>query len=85
MLRVVRRLHWLAAGLIGFLLNVQLTGPASPHVKWFCAYDVAGQPEGLENVLCPLNVTGVLSELPLRAELDVPIEPYQKQIRGRTR
>jgi hypothetical protein len=26
---------------------------ASAHVKWFCAYDVAGQPQGLENVLCP--------------------------------
>jgi hypothetical protein len=25
---------------------------ASAHVKWFCAYDVAGQPRGLENVLC---------------------------------
>jgi hypothetical protein len=25
---------------------------ASAHVKWFCAYDVAGQPEGLANVLC---------------------------------
>jgi hypothetical protein len=22
------------------------------HVKWFCAYEVAGQPEGLANVLC---------------------------------
>jgi len=21
-------------------------------VKWFCAYNVAGQPDGLENVLC---------------------------------
>ncbi len=28
-------------------------GSASAHVKWFCAYDVAGQPEGLANVLCP--------------------------------
>ena len=28
-------------------------GPASAHVKWFCAFDVAGQPRGLENVLCP--------------------------------
>jgi hypothetical protein len=27
--------------------------PASAHVKWFCAFNVAGQPEGLENVLCP--------------------------------
>jgi len=26
---------------------------ASAHVKWFCAFDVAGQPRGLENVLCP--------------------------------
>ena len=25
----------------------------SAHVKWFCAYNVAGQPDGLENVLCP--------------------------------
>ncbi|MGO4712799.1 hypothetical protein [Bradyrhizobium sp. 2TAF24] len=25
---------------------------ADAHVKWFCAYDVAGQPRGLENVLC---------------------------------
>lgn len=28
------------------------TESASAHVKWFCAYNVAGQPEGLENVLC---------------------------------
>ena len=28
-------------------------GEASAHVKWFCAFDVAGQPRGLENVLCP--------------------------------
>ncbi len=26
---------------------------ASAHVKWFCFYNVAGQPRGLENVLCP--------------------------------
>ena len=28
------------------------TDSASAHVKWFCAYDVAGQPRGLEQVLC---------------------------------
>ena len=28
-------------------------GKASAHVKWFCAFNVAGQPRGLENVLCP--------------------------------
>lgn len=27
-------------------------GSASANVKWFCAYDVAGQPRGLEQVLC---------------------------------
>src|SRR3569832_3018631 len=30
-----------------------LAGRAEAHVKWFCAFDVAGQPRGLENVLCP--------------------------------
>jgi len=28
------------------------TGSAQAHVKWFCAYDVAGEPRGLEQVLC---------------------------------
>ncbi|MEH3117382.1 MAG: hypothetical protein PGN25_07175 [Methylorubrum populi] len=28
------------------------TGAASAHVKWFCAFDVAGRPRGLEQVLC---------------------------------
>jgi len=53
MLRALRRLSGATAVLTGFLINVGLTEPASAHVKWFCAYDVAGQPEGLENVLCP--------------------------------
>ncbi|WP_243903449.1 hypothetical protein [Methylobacterium sp. J-070] len=34
------------------LLLLAGTGSASAHVKWFCAYDVAGQPRGLEQVLC---------------------------------
>jgi hypothetical protein len=34
------------------LLLLAGTGTASAHVKWFCAYDVAGQPRGLEQVLC---------------------------------
>lgn len=25
---------------------------ADAHVKWFCAFSIAGKPEGLENVLC---------------------------------
>ncbi len=31
---------------------IATTREASAHVKWFCAYNVAGQPRGLENVLC---------------------------------
>lgn len=37
--------------LAGFF-SVVTVREASAHVKWFCAYDVAGQPRGLENVLC---------------------------------
>ncbi len=29
-----------------------LAVPVEAHVKWFCAYSVAGQPAGLANVLC---------------------------------
>lgn len=38
---------------LALMVNVALSGSASAHVKWFCAYNVAGQPVGLENVLCP--------------------------------
>ena len=41
----------LAACLAVPLVLLGATG-ASAHVKWFCAYDVAGQPRGLEQVLC---------------------------------
>jgi hypothetical protein len=33
-------------------INALFANSASAHVKWFCAFDVAGQPVGLENVLC---------------------------------
>ncbi|MCJ2141113.1 hypothetical protein [Methylobacterium sp. E-066] len=53
-------MSWLSSrqrGLTGALLAplalLAGTGSASAHVKWFCAYDVAGQPRGLEQVLCP--------------------------------
>ena len=41
-----------AATALGFASNVAFIDRASAHVKWFCAFDVAGQPRGLENVLC---------------------------------
>jgi hypothetical protein len=53
MSRVVSRLRWATVLSIACLVNVGLTSAASAHVKWFCAYDVAGQPDGLDNVLCP--------------------------------
>jgi hypothetical protein len=40
-----------AFGLSG-LFTVAAPNAAQAHVKWFCAYDVAGQPQGLEPVLC---------------------------------
>jgi hypothetical protein len=48
----VRRLHIAASILLALLVNAALPASASAHVKWFCAYDVAGQPVGLANVLC---------------------------------
>ncbi|MCJ2057567.1 hypothetical protein MKL09_13480 [Methylobacterium sp. J-048] len=40
-----------ALGIAG-AASLAATGEAQAHVKWFCAYDVAGQPQGLEQVLC---------------------------------
>jgi len=52
MSRLAMRLPFAAAIPLACLIDVLFAGPASAHVKWFCAYNVAGQPEGLENVLC---------------------------------
>jgi hypothetical protein len=49
---VRRRLPIAAAITLGCLVNALCVNAASAHVKWFCAFDVAGQPRGLENVLC---------------------------------
>ena len=53
---MVRLPIWLpraAAIPLAVVVNATLAGTANAHVKWFCSYDVAGQPRGLENVLCP--------------------------------
>ncbi len=53
---MVRLPSWLPrAGSIplALVVNALLAGSASAHVKWFCGYNIAGQPRGLENVLCP--------------------------------
>jgi hypothetical protein len=53
MRRLATRLPFAAAIPLACLVNAMLAGPASAHVKWFCAFNVAGQPVGLDNVLCP--------------------------------
>jgi hypothetical protein len=53
MSRLPMRLPRLGTIPLAFMVNAGLVGTASAHVKWFCAYNVAGQPRGLENVLCP--------------------------------
>lgn len=42
-----------AAFPLACIINTVVAGPASAHVKWFCAFNVAGSPQGLEQVLCP--------------------------------
>jgi hypothetical protein len=49
---LARRLPIATAIPVSCVFYVGLCGTASAHVKWFCAYNVAGQPDGLENVLC---------------------------------
>jgi len=51
--RLSRRLQFAVAIPLAIMVNVLVAGTADAHVKWFCAYDIAGQPRGLENVLCP--------------------------------
>lgn len=50
MLSQPRFLKQIAAPLIPALAFIPT--PANAHVKWFCAFDVAGAPVGLESVLC---------------------------------
>jgi hypothetical protein len=49
---LARRLPIATAIPVSCAIYVTLCGTADAHVKWFCAYNVAGQPDGLENVLC---------------------------------
>lgn len=43
----------LAVAALVLPISAMLVQRAEAHVKWFCAYDLAGSPRGLENVLCP--------------------------------
>jgi hypothetical protein len=50
--RAQMRLPLMPVAALAAFLCVSFAAEASAHVKWFCAFDVAGQPRGLENVLC---------------------------------
>jgi hypothetical protein len=62
----MRNRSWrrLSTAAISVLFLILICSRASAHIKWFCAYNVAGQPRGLENVLCPdfevLTLTALL-------------------------
>jgi hypothetical protein len=45
--------RWLPSTALALMVNAVFAAQAQAHVKWFCGFDVAGQPRGLENVLCP--------------------------------
>jgi hypothetical protein len=53
MVRLPRRPPLAAAIALAFMVNAVVAGTADAHVKWFSAYNITGQPRGLENVLCP--------------------------------
>lgn len=53
MFRAAKRLSVAAALPLACVLDMVFAEPASAHIKWFCVYDVASQPVGLDNVLCP--------------------------------
>ncbi len=77
MRRSAKWMRFAAAAPLALFVNAVLAESASAHVKWFCAFNVAGQPIGLENVLCPdfemltgvsilaLTTGGVLEGTPL--------------------
>jgi hypothetical protein len=50
--RIHVRLPLAAAAAAMFVSVASFATEANAHVKWFCAFNVAGQPRGLENVLC---------------------------------
>ena len=53
MSRLAKRLRLTAVIPLSLCIDALFANSASAHVKWFCAFDVAGQPVGLDNVLCP--------------------------------
>jgi hypothetical protein len=94
--RLAKRMRYAAAIPLALFANALLAQSASAHVKWFCAYDVAGQPVGLENVLCPdfemltglsilaLTTGGVLEGTPLGNAILAALNRATSWIRSNT-
>lgn len=59
MRRLRTRRSMAIAVLLVVIVNAVSASSAHAHVKWFCAFDIAGQPRGLERVLC-LNFEGLV-------------------------
>jgi hypothetical protein len=53
MIRPANRLPIAAALPLAGVFDVIFAAPASAHIKWFCAFNVAAQPIGLDSVVCP--------------------------------
>jgi len=58
MSRPARRLSVAAALPLACVLDMVFAGPASAHIKWFCAYDTAAPPLPFSQVFM-LNFTTV--------------------------
>ncbi len=79
--------------LLSMSLLLGFAGVAEAHVKWFCAFDVAGQPVGLANVLCPdfeeltaltifvLVAAGIIERTPLGTALVRSVVGFMAPVR----
>src|SRR5437764_14812765 len=83
MTRLYSRLPIATALPLACVIDTLLAQPASAHIKWFCVYDVAGQPLGLDNVLCPdFELLAGLSLLGLMAGGALDVTPLGSAIEG---
>jgi hypothetical protein len=95
-LRVLARLSFAAEFALVLFFNILCIDAANAHVKWFCGFDVAAQPRGLEGVLIPdfWLLTGfafvtfligcLVEEMPLGAALSRAINRVTGGLRDNT-
>ncbi len=88
--------HFGLPALLSMSLLLGFADVAEAHVKWFCAFDVAGQPVGLANVLCPdfeeltavaifvLIAAGMIERTPLGTALVRSIVSFMAPVRWKS-